>query len=150
MKCKLYWGLGILAILLIGMSLGTLLIRPTDTEPKNVYIDRDPSQEVVDQMRQQASKKNPPTARPGYQMVQHGDHYYEVPISAQRPSDTSLNTLDTNSKQQTQAAETTEVAVSRFGFGPYPKTPEGWAPIPWHLFKDPNFETHDTRQNKIS
>lgn len=32
------------------------------------------------------------------------------------------------------------VDVSRFGFGRYPKTPEGWAPIPWHLFQDPDYE----------
>ena len=53
---------------------------------------------------------------------------------------TILNNSDTSARQQTQALQTTEVAVSRFGFGPYPKTPEGWSPIPWHLFQDPNFE----------
>lgn len=47
---------------------------------------------------------------------------------------------DTNPTQQTQAPQITEVAVSRFGFGPYPKTPEGWSPIPWHLYTDPNRE----------
>ncbi len=80
MKRKFYWGLGVLAVLLIGVSLG-LLIRPTNTGPKDVYIDVDPSKEVVDQMWQQASKKNPPTARPGYKMVPHGDDSHEVPIS---------------------------------------------------------------------
>ncbi len=81
MNKKLYWGLGTLAILLIGVSLGTLLIRPTDTTLKKVYIDVDPAKEVVDQMRHQASKDKPPTARPGYKIVQHGDHYREVPIA---------------------------------------------------------------------
>lgn len=55
-------------------------------------------------------------------------------------NNTDLNNPETIPKQQTQALQTNEVAVSPFGFGPYPKTPEGWAPIPWHLFKDPNFE----------
>ena len=32
-------------------------------------------------MRHQASKDKPPTARPGYKIVQHGDHYREVPIA---------------------------------------------------------------------
>ncbi len=53
---------------------------------------------------------------------------------------TALNKLDIIPKQLMQASQTTEVAVSRFGFGPYPKTPEGWSPIPWDLFQDPAFE----------
>ncbi len=81
MKRKLYWGLGTLAVLLIGMTLG-LLIRPTDTDPQNVYIDVDPAKEVIDPMRHDISKKKPPTAKPGYKIVQHGDHYHEVPIDA--------------------------------------------------------------------
>ena len=62
-------------------------------------------------------------------------------VSAAKASDkTDFNKPDTNVPQQMQAPHSPEVAVSRFGFGPYPKTPDGWAPIPWHLFQDPNFE----------
>ena len=81
MNRKLYWGLGVLTVLLIGMSL-SLLIRPTDIDLQDVYIDVDPSKEVVDQMRHDVSKRNPPTAKPGYKIVRHGDHYHEVPIDA--------------------------------------------------------------------
>lgn len=38
------------------------------------------------------------------------------------------------------AENTEEMRVSRFGFGPYPKTPEGWSPIPWELYTDPDRE----------
>ena len=43
MKRRIYWGLVILIILLIGASV-FLLTRTTDTKPKNVYIDVDPSE----------------------------------------------------------------------------------------------------------
>lgn len=42
MNRKLYWGLGVLLVLLIGVS-AFLLLQNTDTEPKSVYIDVDPS-----------------------------------------------------------------------------------------------------------
>lgn len=80
MRNKLYWGLGVLAVLLIGVALG-LLIRPTNKETITIYRgDIEPSKEVVDQMRHKISKQKP-TARPGYKIVPHGDHYHEVPIS---------------------------------------------------------------------
>lgn len=83
MRKKLYWGLATLIILLIGVSV-VLLTRDTDTGLDiNVY--RAPSPEEEEQVErniQDAIKKSKtPTARPGYELVQHGDHFHEVPIS---------------------------------------------------------------------
>ena len=63
MKRKLYWGLVILIGLLISVF-AVLLMQTTDTKPSiTVYKDVEP------------------TARPGYKLVPHGDHYHEVPIA---------------------------------------------------------------------
>ncbi len=80
MNKKLYWGLGVLAVLLIGVSLG-LLIRTTNTETKSIYRDVEPSQEVVDHMRLQTSEGNPPPAEPGFKWVWHHNHWDKVPIA---------------------------------------------------------------------
>ena len=50
------------------------------------------------------------------------------------------SSVDTDQRVQLPQTDTPDVPLSRFGFGPYPKTPAGWSPIPWHLFKEPEFE----------
>ena len=63
MKRKLYWGLGVLAVLLLGVSLG-FLIRPTHKEPIKIYRgDTEPSKAVIDSMRHKVSKNKSSTAR---------------------------------------------------------------------------------------
>ncbi len=60
MNRKVYWGLGVLIILLIGVSI-FLLMRNTDTEPIVVYKgDVEPAKETIDNLRNEASKNNPP------------------------------------------------------------------------------------------
>lgn len=57
MTRRIYWGLAILIVLLIGVSV-VMLTRTTDTEPKVVYSDVEPSQEVVNQMRKPSKPTN--------------------------------------------------------------------------------------------
>ena len=94
------------------MSLGTLLIRPTDTDPKNVYIDVDPSQEVIDHIRQQASKNNPPAAEPGYKWVWHHNHWDKVPI-AQTPETPITNDVPKKAQQNTSSPVSAETIRQR-------------------------------------
>ncbi len=57
MTRKIYWGIAILIVLLIGVS-AVLLMRTTDTEPKNVYKgDVEPSQEVVKRVDKEQTTK---------------------------------------------------------------------------------------------
>ena len=68
MTRKMYWGLAILIVLLIGVT-AVLLMRTTDTEPKIVYKgDVEPS------------KDNPPPAEPGFKWVWHHNHWDRVPV----------------------------------------------------------------------
>ena len=56
MKSRIYWGVALLIILLIGVSV-FMLMRNTDTEPKVVY--RVPSTEVVQQAQKANALKRP-------------------------------------------------------------------------------------------
>ncbi len=66
MKSRIYWGLAILIILLVGVSV-VLLTRTTDTKPEFVYIDREPS--TVDYV----SKKQPTEPK---QLTEPIGHYH--------------------------------------------------------------------------
>ena len=85
MKRKLYWGLAILITGLIGVSI-VMLTRTTDTEPKIIYKDVEP------------------TARPGYKLVPHNDHYHEIPIDSDKQTDEVPN--DVQSESTTSAVPT--------------------------------------------
>ncbi len=63
------------------------------------------------------------------------------PITETVEKNVVFSDLHENLTEQMQETVTTEdVRVSPHGFGPYPKTPEGWSPIPWELYKDPDRE----------
>ncbi len=111
MRNKLYWGLGVLAVLLIGVALG-LLIRPTNKVPITIYRgDIEPSKEDVDPMRHKISKQKP-TARLGYKIVPHGDHYHEVKIEGTEDTTPAVKLVapvpKTNSEGLTYHAELLE------------------------------------------
>ncbi|MYG00018.1 hypothetical protein F4212_12935 [Candidatus Poribacteria bacterium] len=80
MRNRIYWGLGVLIILLIGASV-FMLMHNTDTKSEIVYKDVEPSKEVMDSHRQQVSKDNPPPAEPGFKWVWHHNHWDKVPVS---------------------------------------------------------------------
>lgn len=83
MNCKIYWGLAILIILLLGVS-AVLLLQKTDTEPRRAYRDVAPS------------KDNPPPAEPGYKWVWHHNHWDKVKedTSSEQRNATPLNTAE--------------------------------------------------------
>ena len=83
MKDRIYCGLVILIILLLGIS-AVMLMRNTDTEPDiNVYRPLSPEdEELVERNIQDAIEKSKSsTASRKYNIVQLGDHYHEVPIA---------------------------------------------------------------------
>ena len=68
MKKKMYWGIVTLIILILGIT-AVLLLRDTDTEPEVIYkTDVEPARKTETPIAEK------PIARPGYKMVQHGDH----------------------------------------------------------------------------
>ena len=82
MRKKMIWGFGalILIIGLVGVS-AVLLMWNTDTEPPTVYRgDVEPSKEIMDSLRNQSLKNNPPPAEPGYKWVWHHNHWDKVPV----------------------------------------------------------------------
>lgn len=81
MNRKLYWGLSVFIILIIGVS-AFLLMRYTDTETETVYIDVEPS------------KENPPPDEPGYKWVWRHNHWDKVKedTPSEQGNATPLNT----------------------------------------------------------
>ena len=81
MKGRIYWGVVTLIILLIGASV-FLLIRNTKTENEIVYKgDIEPSKEVMENLRIQTLKNNPPPAEPGFKWVWHHNHWDKVRVA---------------------------------------------------------------------
>ena len=110
MNRKLKWGFGALIILIIGVS-AVLLMRNTDTEPDIIVRHVEPS----DAEKLAADRDEPPTAREGFKMVPHGDHWPEVPID---PPDT----------WQGEPAP-----VAKDGSGPQPPVPQTYdGPLTYH------------------
>ena len=78
MRYKLYWGLGILIILLIGAVM-------VNQHAKNRELEKQlaEAEKLTNQIKERkTSENNPPVAREGFKMVPHGDHWHEVPIDA--------------------------------------------------------------------
>ena len=75
MRNKLYWGLGILIVLLIGAFVFVMVNK--NAQIKQLEAEAEKAQDKANQM-----KDTPPVAREGFKMVPHGDHWHEVPIDA--------------------------------------------------------------------
>ena len=78
MRYKLYWGLGILIVLLIGAVM-------VNQHAKNRELEKQlaEAEKLTNQIKERkTSENNPPVAREGFKMVPHGDHWHEVPIDA--------------------------------------------------------------------
>ena len=81
MRYKLYWGFGILIVLLIGAF--TFVMVKQFEKNKQLDAELKEAQELAGQIEERkAAKNNPPVAREGFKMVPHGDHWHEVPIDA--------------------------------------------------------------------
>lgn len=87
MKKQMYWGLGVLMMLLIGAGVFLFVTTDRNTEPTVIYKDIEASKEVME-----ITEDTLPGARPGYKMVKHDDHYHEVPIAeTEQPHDTNTS-----------------------------------------------------------
>ncbi len=81
MRTKVYWGLGVL-ILLLGAA-AVFIIQHEIAENRELKKQLAEAKKLANQIKEQeALKNNPPVAREGYKMVPHGDHWHEVPIDA--------------------------------------------------------------------
>ena len=102
MTRKIYWGLAILIVLLIGVSV-VMLTRTTDTTQKKVFIDVDPS----------TDKKMTGT-----------ESTVVKPITTDTtPVSQNTEPIQVQTDAPAQTAETAEVPESPHGFGPYPEVP---------------------------
>ncbi len=97
MRNKVYWGLGVLIVLMIGAFV--LIMVNEYAENQQLEDDEKKAQEIAEQINQQKKlKNNTPVARDGFKMVPHDDHWHEVPINApdtwqeEQIADTSDNT----------------------------------------------------------
>lgn len=85
MKNKMYWGLSILIVLPIGISV-VMLTRTTDTKPKVVV--NDVSEEQLDdigtKIQSHIKSSQKPPDELGYKWVRHGDHWDKVKIDEQQ------------------------------------------------------------------
>lgn len=110
MRKKMIWGLGVLILIigLVGVSV-VLLMRNTDTEPPTVYRgDVEPSKEIMDSLRNQSLKNNPPPAEPGYKWVWHHNHWDKVPISAENTTPNANQRQIGNGVKEVPLPSTTE------------------------------------------
>ncbi|GEM_PF-812893 len=73
-KERMYWGLGILILLIIG---GTVFL-----VAKHQAEIRERKEQLADVTHQQVSEVELPKAKEGFKWVRHGDHYHEVPLDA--------------------------------------------------------------------
>lgn len=102
MKGKLYWGLGVLIILLLGVN-AFLLLRNTDTEPKFVY--KDVTAEQLDNIRNQIKSTQKPSDEPCSGCVNCDDHSDKVGI-LQTPETPILS----NEVQKSQPVQVASIA----------------------------------------
>ncbi len=96
MRKKMIWGVATLIVLLVGVSV-FLLTRTTDTKTEVVYnpLTSEEEELVKSQIQGTIEKGKVPTARPGYKMVLHDDHYHEVPISETEVSTPNTKSVET-------------------------------------------------------
>ena len=86
MRNKLYWGLGILIVLLIGAFV--FLMVNTQSEIRQLAADLADAQKKLEAHNKAANSPNvvdisdvkPPPAEPGFKWVRHGDHWDKIPV----------------------------------------------------------------------
>ena len=105
MSKKLYWGLGVLFLLFIGGFVFLLIQQKAELNQWEADAAKD-KKKLVTAETPPIVKNKPPPPEPGYEWVQHGDHFHEVPIAEvsqetpvideQTPEETDLSALDEN------------------------------------------------------
>ncbi len=131
MRYKLYWGLGILIVLLICAFVFVMINEITENrELKDQLAELEALENQINERK--AAENNPPPAEPGYKWVRHGDHWDKVPTQTQTQSSTvtpsvengEMVSVENGETALMEKVETDEVRISPFGFGPYPEVPE--------------------------
>ena len=79
MRNKLYWGLGILIVLLIGAFVFVMVNEYTEIRQQK----KDMAEAVKQAETRDKSINNMPPAKLGFKWVRHGDHYHQVKITEQ-------------------------------------------------------------------
>ncbi len=81
MRNKVYWGLGVLIVLILGVFVHVVVNEHAIN--KHLEAELKEAKELANQVEERmAAENNPPVAREGFKMVQHDDHWHEVPIDA--------------------------------------------------------------------
>ena len=131
MNRKLYWGLGVIIVLLIGATVFVVVKDQTEI--------RQLEKELADAKKLEADSDN----------VQHAAATTDENTNTPMPDDTAApSTRETAAKtiDSTEPIETDAVSanaldpskMSRFGLGPYPELPKGWTVISnyWEFMVD--------------
>ncbi len=79
MNKKLYWGLGVLFILIIGGFVFLLVQQKAELNEWEADAAKD--KKLAAAKKPPIVKNKPPPPEPGYEWVKHGDHYDKVPIA---------------------------------------------------------------------
>ena len=77
MNRKLYWGLGILILLVVGF-----VFYKQYADIQQLKQEAAEAQKLLEEKTKPIAENAKPAARPGFKMVQHDDHFHEVPIDA--------------------------------------------------------------------
>ena len=77
MKNRLYWGLGVLILLV-----GGFVFYQQWTDIQQLKQDPAEAQKLLEEKTKPIAENAKPAARDGFKMVQHDDHWHEVPIDA--------------------------------------------------------------------
>ena len=111
MNKKLYWGLGVLFILIIGGFVFLLVQQKAELNEWEADAAKD-KKKLVTAETPPIVKNKPPPPEPGYEWVQHGDHYDKVPISD--PNETPVKkTYDKPLTYDAELLETNPVKALR-------------------------------------
>ncbi len=132
MKSRLYWGLAIL-ILLVAVSV-VMLTRTTETEPRNVYTDVDPSKtDHASATEDQTEEAFDPEI--GRELAE-ADVTNRVTLYLTEPPLTKSEFQQRGVVENMQQEKATQVdtQVSPYGFGPYPEIPSDFPfPVEWEF-----------------
>ena len=110
MNKKLYWGLGVLFILIIGGFVFLLVQQKAELNQWEADAAKD--KKLTTAETSPIVKNKPPPPEPGYEWVQHGDHYDKVPISD--PNETPVKkTYDKPLTYDAELLETNPVKALR-------------------------------------
>ena len=84
MNKKLYWGLGVLFILIIGGFVFLLVQQKAELNEWEADAAKD-KKKLAAAEKPPIVKNKPPPPEPGYEWVQHGDHYDKVKVAETHP-----------------------------------------------------------------